>query len=82
MNFLDKIDLFKYTVVEKGAYVKILTGLKNTVTIAVIGLLIGIVIGTLIAVVKVIPKHGPVSKALDKICTVYVAYFRGTPIVV
>ncbi len=70
------------TLIDKGAYVKVLTGLKNTVTIAVLGLLIGILLGTLIAVVKVLPKTNPFVKLLDKLATVYVGFFRGTPIMV
>lgn len=58
------------------------TGLWNTVKIAVIGLIIGIIIGTLIATVKVMPKYKTLPRVLDKICTVYVALFRGTPMVV
>ncbi len=57
-------------------------GLLNTVLIAVCGLLIGIVLGTLIAMVKVAPKYKRVVRVLDKICSVYVAIFRGTPMVV
>ena len=57
-------------------------GLINTVKIAVLGLIIGIFIGTVIAVVKVMPKYKKLPKALDKICDVYVAIFRGTPMVV
>lgn len=60
----------------------LLVGLKNTVVVAVLGLLIGIVIGTLIAMAKVAPKYKLFPKILDKICTVYVAIFRGTPMVV
>ena len=59
-----------------------LTGLKNTVIIAVLGLLLGIVIGTLIAAVRVAPKYNRLPRVLNKICDVYVAAFRGTPIVV
>ena len=59
-----------------------LLGLKNTAIIAVLGLLIGIVIGSVIAVIKVAPKYKLINRILDKICTVYVAIFRGTPIVV
>ena len=58
------------------------TGLINTLLIAVLGLLIGIVIGTLIATVKVMPKYKLLPRVLDKICSVYVGFFRGTPIVV
>ena len=59
-----------------------LTGLKNTVLIAVLGLLIGILIGTLIAVVRVFPKYRLLPRILNGICSFYVGLFRGTPIVV
>lgn len=58
------------------------TGLWNTIKIAVLGLVIGIIIGTLIAIIKVAPKYRRSMRVLDKICTVYVAIFRGTPMVV
>ncbi len=57
-------------------------GLTNTLIIAVLGLLIGIVIGTVIAAVKVMPKYKLTPRILDGICSVYVGFFRGTPIVV
>ncbi len=57
-------------------------GLWNTAKIAVLGLVIGILIGTLIAIVKVMPKYKRLPRVLDKICAVYVALFRGTPMVV
>ena len=84
MDFSKRFNRFWITMFEgkHPAYPKVLLGLKNTVIIAVIGLLIGIVIGTVIAVVRVIPKDNPVARVLDKIATVYVAFFRGTPIVV
>lgn len=57
-------------------------GLVNTLIIAVVGLLIGIVIGTLVGIVRVMPKYKLFPKVLNGICTVYVGFFRGTPIVV
>lgn len=66
----------------KGYERVISEGLMNTLTIAVLGLLIGILIGTLIAAVKVMPKYKVLPRILDGICTVYVGFFRGTPIVV
>lgn len=60
----------------------ILLGLRNTVMIAVIGLLIGLIIGILIGIIKVAPKYKWYLKALDKVATIYVTIFRGTPIVV
>ena len=60
----------------------ILIGLQNTMKIAVIGLILGILIGTLIAIVRVIPKYKTLPKILNGICSIYVGFFRGTPIVV
>lgn len=66
-----------------GAWQRVLgEGLVNTLIIAFVGLLMGIVIGTLIAAVKVMPKYKRLPRILDKICSVYVGFFRGTPIVV
>ena len=59
-----------------------LEGLKNTLLIAAIGLIIGIVLGTLIATVRVIPKYKVLPRVLNGICSFYVGLFRGTPMVV
>ena len=56
--------------------------MRNTLLIAVLGLLIGILGGTLIATVGIMPKYKALPRFLDKLCTVYVGFFRGTPIVV
>lgn len=79
---LSKIQKFiEYFITYRG-YVRVLLGLKNTLIIAVIGLLIGVVIGTLIATVRVVPKYKRLPRVLDRFCDFYVALFRGTPIVV
>lgn len=65
-----------------GGYERVLEGLRNTLLIAFIGLAIGIVIGTLIAIVRVIPKYKRLPRFLDGLATVYVSFFRGTPLVV
>lgn len=75
-------DVFYEQLVTKEGYKNVLVGLRNTVIIAVLGLIIGILIGTAIAIVRVMPKYKRLPRVLDKICTVYVAFFRGTPIVV
>ena len=82
MDFDRKISLFLEQFIDNGAYISVLEGLKNTMIIAVTGLIIGIVIGTLIAAVRVFPKHKLLPRVLDKFCSFYVALFRGTPIVV
>ena len=75
-------NLFYRQLVTYNGYKSVLNGLLATVEIAVFGLLIGVVIGTLIAVVKVMPKYKLVPRILEKVCDVYVAFFRGTPMVV
>ena len=81
-DFSKKIDKFIEIFIEYEGYVKVLEGLKNTLLIAVAGLIIGILIGTLIAVVRVLPKYKLMPRILNGICSFYVALFRGTPIVV
>jgi polar amino acid transport system permease protein len=76
------MDLFIEQFITKGGYKTVLQGLLVTGEIAVFGLLIGILLGTLIAVVKVMPKYKLIPKILDAVCNVYVAFFRGTPMVV
>lgn len=81
-NFDRKIEKFLEIFIEQNGYTKVLEGLQNTLTIAIIGLIIGIVIGTLIATVRVIPKYKVLPRILNGICSFYVGLFRGTPIVV
>ena len=81
-NFDRRLEVFWEEFWVYQGYNKVLEGLKNTVTIAVLGLVIGIVIGTVIAAVRVMPKYRLVPRILDGICSVYVAFFRGTPMVV
>ncbi len=77
-----KLETFLNAINEKAFQNLILTGLKNTLLIACIGLIIGIIVGTIIAIIKVAPKYKKIIKFLDKICNLYVAIFRGTPMVV
>ena len=81
-GFGAKVDKFIEMFITYKGYVKVLEGLRNTLLIAVLGLLIGIVIGTMIATVRVVPKYKRLPRVLNAICGFYVAMFRGTPIVV
>jgi len=81
-NFSLKLETFWHEFYTNGAYNNVLEGLKNTLIIAVMGLLIGTVIGTLIAAVRVMPKYKALPRVLNGICSVYVSFFRGTPMVV
>ena len=77
-----KWDLFVRSFKEYEGGKTILEGLKNTLLIAVIGLVIGIVIGTVIAVIKVMPRENKVARFFGYIGDLYVTVFRGTPLVV
>ena len=81
-NFGQKVSKFIEIFIEQNGYVRVLEGLKNTLLIAVIGLIIGIVLGTLIATVRVKPKYKVLPRVLNGICSFYVGLFRGTPMVV
>lgn len=82
MNFTNKFEVFWDFFINKNGYSTVLLGLKNTIIIAVTGLIIGILLGTVIATVRVVPKNNPILTALDKLSQLYVSLFRGTPIVV
>ena len=78
-NFSLKFDKFWETFIKYNGYVKVLEGLKNTLTIAVLGLIIGIVIGTLIATARVIPQYKVLPRILNKICSAFQGHsYRGT----
>ena len=81
-NFDKKIAKFIEIFIDQNGYVKVLEGLQNTLLIAILGLIIGTVIGTLIATVRVVPKYKTLPKVLNAICSVYVGFFRGTPMTV
>ena len=66
-DFAKKLDTFWSVFADSGGYREVLEGLRNTVTIAVLGLLIGIVIGTLIAAVRVIPKYKRIPRIINGI---------------
>lgn len=74
-TFVDKF-------ITQEGYKLTIEGLTNTALIAVFGLLIGFILGSVIAIVKLIPVKNVFVNICKKFCDVYVAIFRGTPIVV
>ena len=75
-------ELFLSKFITAKGYQSVIDGLVTTIEIAVFGLLIGIVIGTLIALIKMIPKYHFAPRFFSCVCDVYIAIFRGTPMVV
>lgn len=79
---MDLISIFYRQLIELEGYRNVLIGLKNTALIAVFGLLIGMFLGCLLATCKILPRTNRLVKLLSGIVDVYVAVFRGTPMVV
>lgn len=83
-----------FTFVEGDRYTQLITGLKNTLTITLGALLIGIVIGIVVAAVRstydrnadTLKKKGGFGYVLlsviNAICKLYLTVIRGTPVVV
>ncbi len=65
-----------------GTLKSVLTGLRNTATIAVFGLILGFFIGCLLASVQIIRTKKLPLKVLKRIADLYIAVFRGTPMMV
>ena len=79
---MSKWEIFWRQFYELGGYENFLTGLKNTAYIAVFGLLIGMILGCLLATFKLLPGKGILRRCLSIFTDVYVAIFRGTPMLV
>lgn len=63
-------------------WLQLLKAAGNTFLITIGAFLIGLIIGTLVATLKTMPKNSVILRILDKIASVYLWFFRGTPIVV
>lgn len=79
---MSAFEIFYEKFIDQKGYNLALTGLKNTVFIAVFALVIGFLIGSVIATIKITPSESLLIKVLKRVFDVYVAIFRGTPIVV
>lgn len=76
-------EIFVRQFLDLQGYKIVLTGLLNTVIIAVFGLLLGFVLGCILAVIKTVPVYkNPILKALQWLADLYITVFRGTPMVV
>jgi len=65
-----------------GTLQSVLTGLQNTAIIAVFGLLLWFIIGSFFATVQILPFNNLLVTALKRVTDVYIAVFRGTPMMV
>lgn len=72
-------DSFYQNFIEDSRYQYILTGLRNTVLIAFLAVMLGIIIGFLVAVVRATHDKTGGMKVLNFLCGVYLTIIRGTP---
>ncbi len=75
-------EIFWREFAEREGYTMVLEGLGTTMLIAVTGLAIGLVVGSLLAICKLLPSKRLPARILGGFSNVYVALFRGTPMVV
>lgn len=73
------IEDFNKTIFVDERYKFILEGIKNTLAISLLSVLIGVLIGTFVAITKAYNKETKKAKILSKICQLYVCIIRGTP---
>lgn len=76
------IEKFKTDFIEGDRYQYILTGLKNTIIIALCAALMGIVIGFFVAVIRSSHDKTGNLKLLNILCNIYLTIIRGTPAMV
>lgn len=68
--------------IKNGAYKIMLKGLKFTLAIALLAVVIGVILGALVAVFKIIPRKSILAKILNAVASVYITVIRGTPVIV
>jgi polar amino acid transport system permease protein len=72
---------FYNALVPDGRYMAYLDGLKITIIISLLAIIIGIAIGVIVAVVKVSAANSKM-RWLTGICNIYINIIRGTPLMV
>ena len=73
------LDSFYTAFIEEQRYLLYLDGLKMTILVSVIAIIIGVVLGTLLALMRLTAEQIGKSTLLSKIAYVYIDIIRGTP---
>lgn len=74
------INDFNRAIIVDERYKFILEGVKNTLLISVVSVIIGVIIGVLVAAINAYHKETKKIKIISKICDLYVTIIRGTPV--
>ena len=75
-----EINIWKYIFVD--SYSMLLEGLLNTLLIVIFAFPLGLLIGSIVGIAHFVPNNNVFIKIWKRINAIYVAIFRGTPIVV
>lgn len=73
---------FRFNFLENSRWQFIVTGLKNTLLISLLAVIVGVVLGFLIAVVRSSHDKSGKFKILNFFCRIYLTVIRGTPAMV
>lgn len=79
---MNNFEIFWTRFTSPGHFKNFLTGLQNTAEIAVFGFVIGLLLGCILSTIQILPGKNIFVTILKRIIDVYVAIFRGTPMVV
>ncbi len=73
------LDEFKLNFIDQNRYQYILEGLKNTIIISLLAVVVGIAIGFLVAIIRSNHDKTGHMKIANALCKVYLTVIRGTP---
>jgi len=76
----DIINALKKAFIDKDRYQYVIEGLKNTLIITALSLVLGLVLGVMIAIVRSVHDLFGKFKTLNAIFRVYITVIRGTPV--
>ncbi len=75
-----EVNIWKYIFVD--SYSMLLEGLLNTLLIVIFAFPLGLLIGSIVGIAHFVPNNNVFIKIWKRVNAIYVAIFRGTPIVV
>lgn len=83
MEFIDKFkDSFYQNFIAEDRWKYLTDGLKNTLIITILAILIGIVLGFIVAIIRATHDKTGKMKILNFFAKIYLTVIRGTPVVV
>lgn len=76
------IDAFYVALIEENRYLFYFDGIKVTIIVSLLAILLGVAIGLLVAVIKVASMNNKKLWIFSKLCNLYTTVIRATPVIV